>query len=84
MEQAWRVIKFGGTSVSDLASWSNITSILRGHQQQGYRVILVCSAPHRVSNELHTLFDLLQAGNEIQSQMHLIQTILCLDVHHPT
>ncbi len=51
----WLVIKFGGTSVSNLTCWKNIINIANDHLSKGLRPLIVCSAPHRVSNYLENI-----------------------------
>ena len=54
-QNRWMVIKFGGTSVSSLAVWENIATIVRDHLARGDRPLVVCSAPSGVSNHLEAL-----------------------------
>lgn len=53
----WIVIKFGGTSVSSLERWKNITAIISQHLDDGQRILVVCSACSQVSNLLEQLID---------------------------
>ncbi|OGT67024.1 MAG: diaminopimelate decarboxylase [Gammaproteobacteria bacterium RIFCSPHIGHO2_12_FULL_45_9] len=53
----WIVIKFGGTSVASLARWRNIAHVVRRRQSEGFRVLVVCSAPAGVSNQLVQILD---------------------------
>lgn len=46
------VIKFGGTSVSSLATWENIYQITQQHIKTGVQPIIVCSALSQASNKL--------------------------------
>lgn len=46
------VTKFGGTSVSSLETWENITKITLQHIKAGFQPIIVCSAYTQVSNKL--------------------------------
>src|SRR3990167_1091905 len=46
------VSKFGGTSVANLHCWQNIHSIIQDKLTQYKQVLLVCSAPAKVSNLL--------------------------------
>ena len=48
-------MKFGGTSVSSLANWKNIASVLDKKLSEGYRVCLVHSALSGVSNKLEKI-----------------------------
>ena len=41
---AWMVLKFGGTSVSSLANWTNIARVVASRQAGGARVLIVHSA----------------------------------------
>lgn len=52
---AWIVIKFGGTSVSTRSNWCNIAAIAKQHLSNDRRVLMVCSAPSKVSNLLDQL-----------------------------
>ncbi len=52
---SWIVIKFGGTSVKDRSAWNHITTILRNHLNAQHKILMVCSAPFRVSNALDKL-----------------------------
>ena len=51
-EQAWVVLKFGGTSVSTRARWETIGAIAKERKQAGERPFVVCSALSQVSNLL--------------------------------
>ncbi|MFH5883686.1 bifunctional aspartate kinase/diaminopimelate decarboxylase [Halalkalibaculum sp. DA3122] len=53
----WIVLKFGGTSVSSLDNWKNITSILQSRLRDGYRVCLVHSALSGISNKLEKVIE---------------------------
>lgn len=62
----WVVIKFGGTSVSNLANWQNIVRIINRHQVDYDRILVVCSAPSQVSNKLDQLISQALIGNHGQ------------------
>lgn len=62
-ESNWIVIKFGGTSVSSLSQWQNITKIIQQHLIQNQPILVVCSAPNKVSNLLDTLITEAAQGN---------------------
>lgn len=62
MSQSWVVIKFGGTSVSSLACWQQIQSIAQAHQAAGHRVLVVCSALSKASDQLTELGELALMG----------------------
>ena len=57
MTQAWLVLKFGGTSVSGKPQWDGIASLARQRLDDGYRVLLVCSAVSGVTDALQALAD---------------------------
>ncbi len=59
----WVVIKFGGTSVSTRQSWQNIASVIDQHLQKTQHLLVVCSAPSRVSNQLECLIEHAIVGN---------------------
>lgn len=46
------VTKFGGTSVSSLATWNNIFGITKERIAQGFQPVIVCSALTQISNLL--------------------------------
>jgi len=52
---AWLVLKFGGTSVSGREQWETIAELARQRLDDGYRVVLVCSAVSGVTGTLQTL-----------------------------
>lgn len=51
----WIVLKFGGSSVSSLKDWQNISAIVESHLAQGYKVAVVHSAFKNITNELEHL-----------------------------
>ncbi|WP_251359087.1 aspartate kinase [Kangiella sp. TOML190] len=51
----WRVLKFGGSSVSSLKDWQNITTIVAEHLAQGFKVVVIHSAFKNVTNQLEQL-----------------------------
>ena len=55
MTTKWVVLKFGGTSVSGLAQWRTIATLLQHRLSAGYHVLLVCSAAAGVTNDLSEL-----------------------------
>jgi bifunctional diaminopimelate decarboxylase / aspartate kinase len=69
---AWIVLKFGGTSVSNLANWMNIARIVGERSSAGARVLLVHSAISGVTDALERLLaaSISQAHEE---QMLLIE-----------
>ena len=52
MSAAWVVLKFGGTSVSNLANWRNIAAIVNDRRASGLRVIVVHSAVSGITDRL--------------------------------
>ena len=57
MSKPWLVLKFGGTSVSGKQQWETIASLAKQRTDDGYRVLLVCSAVSGVTNALEALAD---------------------------
>ena len=55
MNKNWIVLKFGGTSVAGRQQWETIAGLAQSRQQEGFRVLLVCSAVAGVTNLLNTL-----------------------------
>jgi bifunctional diaminopimelate decarboxylase / aspartate kinase len=56
-KQTWIVTKFGGTSVRNRASWDNIRTIVLRHIKEDRDVLVVCSAPSKVSDHLQQLIE---------------------------
>ena len=52
---AWIVLKFGGTSVSSLANWTNIARIVTQRRASGARVLIVHSALSGITDRLERL-----------------------------
>ena len=52
----WRVLKFGGTSVSSLANWRNIAATVRERSDDGSPVLIVHSALSGVTDLLERAF----------------------------
>ena len=63
MTEPWRILKFGGTSVSGKPQWETIASLARQRLDDGYRVLLVCSAVSGVTNALQALADNAKHGD---------------------
>ncbi|MBV9696819.1 MAG: bifunctional aspartate kinase/diaminopimelate decarboxylase, partial [Gammaproteobacteria bacterium] len=51
----WIVVKFGGTSVSNLPNWQNIARIVRTRREAGLRVLVVHSAVSGMTDRLERL-----------------------------
>jgi diaminopimelate decarboxylase/aspartate kinase len=58
----WIVLKFGGTSVAGRPQWDVIARLARARQDEGFRVLLVCSAVAGVTNRLSVLAEGAGAG----------------------
>ena len=83
---SWIVIKFGGTSVAELACWQNILTVVHQRLHEGLRPVVVCSAPSGVSNKLEALLREAVSGTyealflEIQSIYHTLANALNVDI----
>lgn len=53
----WVVLKFGGTSVSSVANWSNIASIVKSRLSEGLRPVIVHSAISKMTDSLELLLN---------------------------
>jgi bifunctional diaminopimelate decarboxylase / aspartate kinase len=53
----WLVLKFGGTSVSSLANWTNIARVAAERRTGGARVLIVHSALAGITDRLERLLD---------------------------
>ncbi|MHB8813188.1 MAG: aspartate kinase, partial [Steroidobacteraceae bacterium] len=51
----WIVLKFGGSSVSSLATWRNIASVAAARRAEGARVLIVHSAVTGITDRLEKL-----------------------------
>jgi diaminopimelate decarboxylase/aspartate kinase len=60
--QSWVVLKFGGTSVSNLPNWRNIAAVTRTRLTCGARVLIVHSALSGVTDLLEKLLAAALAG----------------------
>ena len=54
---SWIVLKFGGTSVSSLANWTNIARVAAERRASGARVLIVHSAISGITDRLERLLD---------------------------
>src|ERR1039457_7564520 len=61
-QSSWVVLKFGGTSVSNLANWRNIAAVVRSRLAAGTRVLVVHSAVNGITDRLETLLVAALAG----------------------
>ena len=61
--QAWVVLKFGGTSVSSAANWHNIAAVVRARIAACFRPVIVHSALSGITDRLESLLGAAVAGN---------------------
>jgi bifunctional diaminopimelate decarboxylase / aspartate kinase len=59
---AWVVLKFGGTSVSNLPNWRNIAAIIKDRTASGARVLVVHSAVSGITDRLEKFLTSALAG----------------------
>jgi diaminopimelate decarboxylase/aspartate kinase len=79
----WLVLKFGGTSVSSRDRWETIAETVRERLDQGYRLVLVCSALSQVSNRLEALLEKARQGDDLESgieELWRVHTRLAADL----
>ena len=69
----WIVVKFGGTSVSSRENWNHIVEIVKTHQKQGKRVLIVCSAVTKMSRLLDQMIQQAITGAEVTALTTLQQ-----------
>jgi diaminopimelate decarboxylase/aspartate kinase len=58
----WIVLKFGGTSVSNLPNWNNIATVARRRGEDGARILIVHSAVSGITDRLEKLLGAALAG----------------------
>src|SRR5262245_3641905 len=63
-DSPWVVLKFGGTSVSSLANWQNIASVLRSRLDAGLQPLVVHSALSGITDQLESLLSAAIAGGQ--------------------
>src|SRR5258706_3899585 len=68
----WIVLKFGGTSVSNLPNWRNIAAIVADRCATGARVLVVHSAVSGITDRLEKLLQSAQSG-EPEALLALIE-----------
>ena len=51
----WVVLKFGGTSISSVANWKNVASVLHARLREGLRPVVVHSALSGITDRLEQL-----------------------------
>ncbi len=78
------VLKFGGTSVSNLLRWKNILAVVNSRIQQGYTVAIVHSAKSGVTNllEKFTNTQELSLLTEISESIKLLANELNVTLDH--
>lgn len=60
---SWIVLKFGGTSVSSLATWRNIAAVVSKRRSSGSRILIVHSAVSGITDRLEKLIDTALKGH---------------------
>jgi diaminopimelate decarboxylase/aspartate kinase len=63
--QAWVVLKFGGTSVSSVANWHNIASVVRARIAASLRPVIVHSALSGITDRLESLLSAAVSGTHM-------------------
>ena len=76
---AWIVLKFGGTSVSTLANWTNIARVAAARSAGGARVLIVHSAVTGITDRLERLLD--AATAEAQRGSAIFDELGCATCH---
>jgi diaminopimelate decarboxylase/aspartate kinase len=78
----WVVVKFGGTSVSTLANWRNIASVVHRRLETGHRVLVVHSAITKITDMLEKLLAAARAGSpeDALTAIEDRHTQLCTDL----
>lgn len=71
-QQAWVVLKFGGTSVSSRERWETIGALARERKQAKEQPFVVCSAVSQVSNMLEKVVH----GSEGQKREAVVEEII--------
>ena len=69
---AWVVLKFGGTSVSSLANWTNIARVAAERCSGGARVLIVHSALAGITDRLDRLLDA-AAAEATEEELRIIE-----------
>lgn len=79
----WRVLKFGGTSVSTASRWDRIEEIVRDRLEQGVGVVLVLSAVSKMTNALAGVVDAARRGEPVDDRLEAFASrhrALCSDL----
>jgi diaminopimelate decarboxylase/aspartate kinase len=61
--QPWLVLKFGGTSVSNVTNWHNIAQVVRARSAEGFRPVVVHSALSGITDLLESLLSTAMSGS---------------------
>ena len=69
--QAWIVLKFGGTSVSNAANWHNIAQVLRTRIAERFRPVVVHSALSGITDRLESLLSTAMSGTHAPVLEHI-------------
>ena len=80
MENQWRVLKFGGSSVSTAAQWRTILHQISQNIEQGYQVLLVHSACYGLTNTLETK---IKTGQSVYKSVSQSLKTLAKEFNHP-
>ena len=73
MSSSWIVLKFGGTSVTGADNWGRILSILHTRLDEGFRILVVCSALSKVSDTLERLAQTASTGESCTRILETVQ-----------
>jgi len=80
MDKQWRVLKFGGSSVSTPAQWRTILQQVNSNIEQGYQVLLVHSACYGLTNALEAK---LKTGQSVYKSVESRLKALAKDFNQP-
>jgi bifunctional diaminopimelate decarboxylase / aspartate kinase len=70
-DQAWVVLKFGGTSVSSVGNWRNIADVIRARMAAHLRPVIVHSALSGITDRLESLLAAAVAGTHGSELEHI-------------
>ncbi len=65
-------MKFGGTSVASRVRWETIAHVIRKRREDGYRVLVVCSALSGVSNMLEKLIVAIEERKAVDESLAIL------------
>src|ERR1700733_4404136 len=69
--EEWLLLKFGGTSVSNVANWHNIALVLRARIAERFRPVVVHSALSGITDRLESLLSMALAGTHAPVLEHI-------------